>query len=74
MGAALGRLSRREQKPPSDQISFQDYLGLCDVMYEWSASYDTKNWDRLRKCIAPTVRVRPTTPVPNNQVVTRSDE
>lgn len=25
--------------------------------YEWADSYDTKDWDRLRKCIAPTLRV-----------------
>jgi len=74
MGSALGRVSRREDKQSSDQISFQDYLGLCDVMYEWSASYDTKDWDRLRRCIAPTVRVsRPDSPPSTSQAGTRAD-
>lgn len=25
--------------------------------FEWADSYDTKDWDRLRRCIAPTLRV-----------------
>ena len=36
-----------------------DYLGLNAALYEWADSYDSKDWDRLRKCIAPTLRVRP---------------
>lgn len=35
-----------------------DYLGLNAALYEWAESYDSKDWDRLRKCIAPTLRVR----------------
>lgn len=42
-------------------ISFEDYLGLTTCLVEWADSYDTKNWDRLRKCIAPTLRVRTNT-------------
>lgn len=38
-----------------------DYLGLNAALYEWADSYDSKDWDRLRKCIAPTLRVRPST-------------
>ncbi|KAI2465938.1 scytalone dehydratase [Annulohypoxylon bovei var. microspora] len=38
-------------------ISFEDYLGLQACLVEWADSYDTKDWDRLRKCIAPTLRV-----------------
>jgi scytalone dehydratase len=34
-----------------------DYLGLNAALYEWADSYDSKDWDRLRKCIAPTLRV-----------------
>ena len=26
-------------------------------MFEWAESYDSKNWDRLAKCIAPTLRI-----------------
>lgn len=38
-----------------------DYLGLQQCLVEWADSYDSKNWDRLRKCIAPTLRVCPQT-------------
>jgi len=38
-------------------ITFDDYLGLNHALFEWADSYDSKNWDRLRKCIAPTLRV-----------------
>ncbi|RWA12213.1 hypothetical protein EKO27_g2914 [Xylaria grammica] len=38
-------------------ITFDDYLGLMACLVEWADSYDTKNWERLRKCIAPTLRV-----------------
>jgi scytalone dehydratase len=27
------------------------------AVYEWACSYDTKDWDRLAKCIAPTLRI-----------------
>lgn len=42
----------------SKNISFEDYLGLTTCLVEWADSYDSKDWDRLRKCIAPTLRVR----------------
>ncbi|KAH0538925.1 Scytalone dehydratase [Glutinoglossum americanum] len=38
-------------------ITFDDYLGLCAAVFEWADSYDSKDWDRLRKCIAPTMIV-----------------
>ncbi|KAK7936086.1 scytalone dehydratase [Apiospora marii] len=38
-------------------ITFDDYLGLNACLVEWADSYDTKDWDRLRKCIAPTLRI-----------------
>lgn len=31
--------------------------GCMAAVYEWADSYDSKDWDRLRKCIAPTLRV-----------------
>ena len=37
--------------------SHTDYLGLNTVLFEWADSYDTKDWDRLRKVIAPTLDV-----------------
>lgn len=39
-------------------IEYQDYLGLSAAAFEWADSYDSKDWDRLRKCIAPELRVR----------------
>jgi hypothetical protein len=34
-----------------------EYLGVTEAAFEWADSYDSKDWDRLRKCIAPTLRV-----------------
>ncbi|KAI6466729.1 succinate dehydrogenase flavoprotein subunit [Pyricularia oryzae] len=45
------------QVQKSDEITFSDYLGLMTCVYEWADSYDSKDWDRLRKVIAPTLRV-----------------
>ncbi|AEO57327.1 hypothetical protein MYCTH_102118 [Thermothelomyces thermophilus ATCC 42464] len=39
------------------QITFEEYLGVTEAAFEWADSYDTKDWDRLRKCITPTLRV-----------------
>jgi hypothetical protein len=45
-----------------------DFLGLNNCLYEWADSYDSKDWARLEKCIAPTLRVHPPFPeswIPN---------
>jgi hypothetical protein len=70
MGAKQSILASKEKGP--QQISFDgmwsptslrrrltvtDFLGLNTCLYEWADSYDSKDWDRLRKCIAPTLRV-----------------
>ena len=34
-----------------------DMLGCMAACFEWADSYDTKDWTRLSKCIAPTLRV-----------------
>ncbi|KAL8784973.1 MAG: hypothetical protein Q9213_003634 [Squamulea squamosa] len=39
------------------EISFSDYLSLNATLYEWADSYDSKDWPRLRACIAPTLRI-----------------
>ncbi|KAH8158310.1 hypothetical protein CIB48_g9937 [Xylaria polymorpha] len=44
-------------QPKKDDVSFEDYLGLMTCLVDWADSYDTKDWDRLRKCIAPTLRI-----------------
>ncbi|KAI1247305.1 hypothetical protein MGN70_011193 [Eutypa lata] len=41
----------------TSNISFDDYQGIQKALFEWADSYDSKNWDRLRKCIAPTLRI-----------------
>lgn len=34
-------------------------VGACQqALFEWADSFDTKDWDRLRRCIAPTLLVR----------------
>lgn len=35
----------------------EEVLGCQEALFEWAESYDTKDWDRLAKCIAPTLRV-----------------
>jgi len=39
--------------------------------FEWADSYDSKDWNRLRKCIAPTLRVRspPSLPPSNTTII-----
>jgi Scytalone dehydratase len=46
-------------KPNPNNITFDDYLGLNHALFEWADSYDAKDWDRLSRCIAPTLRVGP---------------
>ncbi|KAL4780396.1 Scytalone dehydratase [Aspergillus varians] len=36
---------------------FEDVMGCQAALFEFVESYDTKDWERLRKCIAPTLRV-----------------
>merc|ERR1712169_138214 len=38
-------------------ISWEDYQGCLTAYFEWAESYDSKDWERLRKCVAPTVRI-----------------
>ncbi|KAI9660351.1 MAG: hypothetical protein M1821_009701 [Bathelium mastoideum] len=34
-----------------------DYLAMRNIAFEWSESYDNKDWERLRKILAPAVRL-----------------
>ncbi|CRG88298.1 hypothetical protein PISL3812_05327 [Talaromyces islandicus] len=34
-----------------------DYLEIRNVAFEWAQSYDTKDWELLRKCLAPSTRL-----------------
>ncbi|KAK4941724.1 Scytalone dehydratase [Elasticomyces elasticus] len=38
-------------------ISWEDYQGCLSAYFEWAESYDSKDWERLRNCIAPTLRI-----------------
>ena len=31
--------------------------GCMAAVFEWAESYDSKDWKRLEKCIAPTLRI-----------------
>ncbi|KAK0759547.1 hypothetical protein N5P37_007735 [Trichoderma harzianum] len=41
----------------SVDISISDYLSIRNVAFEWAESYDTKDWGRLKECLAPSVRL-----------------
>ncbi|KAE9362668.1 hypothetical protein N431DRAFT_433665 [Stipitochalara longipes BDJ] len=38
-------------------------MGCMSACFEWADSYDSKDWNRLSKCIAPTLRVSPFIPL-----------
>ncbi|KAK2594653.1 hypothetical protein QQS21_007629 [Conoideocrella luteorostrata] len=37
--------------------TYEDVAGCQHVLFEWAESYDTKDWDRLAKSIAPTLHI-----------------
>ncbi|KAH7303306.1 putative scytalone dehydratase [Stachybotrys elegans] len=41
----------------TSQPTLPDLLGCQAALYEWAESYDTKDWDRLSRCVAPTLRI-----------------
>ncbi|KAK5991672.1 Scytalone dehydratase PfmaJ [Cladobotryum mycophilum] len=45
------------QDTMSTDITLLDYLDICNVAFEWAESYDTKDWERLRRCLAPSIRL-----------------
>ncbi|KAH7130969.1 Scytalone dehydratase [Dactylonectria macrodidyma] len=38
-------------------ISFEEFQGVQTALFEWAESYDTKDWARLHKILAPELRV-----------------
>ncbi|KAL4892274.1 conidial pigment biosynthesis scytalone dehydratase Arp1 [Aspergillus ambiguus] len=40
-----------------ETISFEDFLALQKLVFDWADSYDTKDWERLRGIIAPYLTV-----------------
>ncbi|KAE8838633.1 hypothetical protein PTNB73_03349 [Pyrenophora teres f. teres] len=43
----------------------EDIIGCQAAAFEWTESYDTKDWTRLAGCVAPTLYVRPQIPIPS---------
>ncbi|KAM3077198.1 Pituitary homeobox 2 [Clarireedia jacksonii] len=43
------------------KVSFEDYLDLTALMFDWGDSYDAKDWKRLEGIIAPELLVDYTT-------------
>ncbi|CAI6332006.1 unnamed protein product [Periconia digitata] len=39
------------------QPNFEEILGCQGALFEWVESYDSKDWERLSRCIAPTLRI-----------------
>ncbi|KAL5051900.1 Scytalone dehydratase [Aspergillus fruticulosus] len=39
------------------QPMFEDITGCQAALFEWAESYDSKDWDRLKQCIAPFLRI-----------------
>lgn len=46
----------------TDTRTATDFLGLTAACFEWAESYDSKDWERLRRCIAPELRVSAAVP------------
>jgi hypothetical protein len=38
-------------------LKIADVAGCQHALFEWAESYDTKDWDRLAQCVAPTLHV-----------------
>ncbi|KAH8696562.1 Scytalone dehydratase [Talaromyces proteolyticus] len=38
-------------------IAHSDYLEIDNIAFEWARSYDTKDWERLRKCLSPSTHL-----------------
>ncbi|RAL16204.1 Scytalone dehydratase [Aspergillus homomorphus CBS 101889] len=41
----------------SKNPTFEDITSCQRALFEWADSYDTKDWERLRKSVAPTLRI-----------------
>lgn len=57
-----GQLSRSarahgSQSKSAAHIKDLDVIDCQAALFEWAESFDSKDWDRLSKCIAPTLYV-----------------
>ncbi|KAI0121113.1 Scytalone dehydratase [Xylariales sp. AK1849] len=46
-------MSRNKDSVPG----YEDAAGCQAAIFEWAESFDTKDWDRLSKCVAPTLYI-----------------
>ncbi|ETS86269.1 hypothetical protein PFICI_00097 [Pestalotiopsis fici W106-1] len=37
----------------NNNLEFADYIALRNLAFDWAESYDTKNWELLKQCLAP---------------------
>ncbi|KAF3017104.1 hypothetical protein E8E14_008541 [Neopestalotiopsis sp. 37M] len=37
----------------ANNLELSDYIALRSLAFEWAESYDTKNWEQLKQCLAP---------------------
>ena len=50
-----GRTPERCLNVQTDNLP--EIMGCQAALFEWAESYDSKDWDRLKQCIAPFLRV-----------------
>ncbi|KAF2483503.1 Scytalone dehydratase [Neohortaea acidophila] len=50
-------MATQYQLEPVKTISLEEMQGCMAAVYEWADSYDSKDWARLAKCVAPTLRI-----------------
>ena len=55
--ALPGRLHSKICLLFKDSCVALDYLAMLNVAFEWAESYDTKDWERLKRCLAPSIRL-----------------
>ncbi|MCJ1371117.1 hypothetical protein MMC20_002332 [Loxospora ochrophaea] len=41
----------------SQELTFQEYLAVRELDFEWAESYDSKDWSRLASILAPTLSI-----------------
>ncbi|RFU35772.1 hypothetical protein B7463_g567, partial [Scytalidium lignicola] len=38
-------------------VSFDEYMAIREIVFEWGDGYDNKDWSRFRNILAPTVKM-----------------
>ncbi|KAE8152727.1 Scytalone dehydratase [Aspergillus avenaceus] len=42
---------------PTPKPTFEEWLAVSELAFEWAESYDSKDWTRLRSILAPTLTI-----------------